>query len=118
MIPALTVLLVYQLIGEVIVRGLNWPIPGPVVGMALLLATLIVRNGAGEDLRNTANGLLQHLSLLFVPAGTGVMLHFGRLADEWLPVLAALLLSTVLSIALSALLLGALTRRKREETAQ
>jgi holin-like protein len=111
MLPALTLLLVFQLVGEVLVRGLDVPIPGPVVGMAMLLAVLVIRNGPGEDLRGTANGLLQHLSLLFVPAGTGVMLHFSRLADEWLPLLVALAVSTVLSIAVSALLLGALSRR-------
>jgi holin-like protein len=48
-----------------------------------------------------------------VPAGTGVMLHFGRLADEWLPLSVALVASTLLSIAVSALLLNALTRRAR-----
>lgn len=111
MLPALTLLLVFQLVGEVLVRGLDVPIPGPVVGMAMLLAVLVIRNGPSEDLRGTANGLLQHLSLLFVPAGTGVMLHFSRLAEEWLPLLAALAVSTVLSIAVSALLLAALSRR-------
>lgn len=111
MIGALTLLLVFQLVGEVVVRGLNLPIPGPVVGMGLLFVTLIVRRGPGEQLRGTANGVLQHLSLLFVPAGTGVMLHFQRLADEWLPLTVALAFSTLLSIAVAALLLQRLTRR-------
>jgi holin-like protein len=118
MIGAITLLLVYQLVGEVLVRGLELPIPGPVVGMGLLFATLIVRKGPGLELRTTSNGLLQHLSLLFVPAGTGVMLHFNRLADEWLPLAAALTASTVLSIAVSALLLNALTRHSRARGGQ
>ncbi|MGL1834787.1 CidA/LrgA family protein [Rhodocyclaceae bacterium SMB388] len=113
MIAALTLLLVFQLIGEVLVRGLGLPIPGPVVGMGLLFASLIFAKGPGADLRGTANGLLQHLSLLFVPAGTGVMLHFQRLADEWVPLMVAVAVSTVLSIAVSALLLNMLIRRSR-----
>lgn len=112
MLGALTVLLIYQLVGEVIARGFGLPVPGPVLGMALLFATLIARKGAGDALRNTSNGLLQHLSLLFVPAGTGVMLHFQRLADEWFAVLVALVASTMLSIAISALVLKALSSRK------
>lgn len=112
MIAALTMLLIFQLIGEVLVRGLNLPIPGPVVGMGLLFAALILAKGPSTELRTTSNGLLQHLSLLFVPAGTGVMLHFQRLSDEWLPLLAAVTVSTLLSLAVSALLLGALTRNK------
>jgi len=110
MLPAITLLLVYQLIGEVIARFFALPVPGPVIGMALLFATLAVRGAVSDELRGTANGLLQHLSLLFVPAGTGVMLHLDRLADEWLALLASLLVSTALTIAVSALLMHALMR--------
>jgi holin-like protein len=113
MIGALTLLLLFQLVGEVLARALNLPIPGPVIGMSLLFVTLVLRDGPGEELRGTANGVLQHLSLLFVPAGTGVMLHFRRLAEERLPLAVALVISTLLSIAVSALLLNALTRRSR-----
>lgn len=113
MIGALTLLLVFQLAGEVLARALTLPVPGPVIGMALMFVALILRGGPDESLRGTANGLLQHLSLLFVPAGTGIMLHFRRLGDEWLPLTVALVASTLLSIAVSALLLQALTRRSR-----
>lgn len=118
MIGALTLLLVFQLVGEVLVRAIELPIPGPVVGMGLLLVALVIRGGPGLELRTTSNGLLQHLSLLFVPAGTGVMLHFRRLADEWLPLMVALAVSTVLAIAVAALLLNALTRHGRAGSGQ
>ena len=111
MIGAITLLLVFQLLGEVIARTLALPIPGPVIGMALLFAALALRGGPSADLRDTAQGLLQHLSLLFVPAGTGVMLHYQRLSDEWLPLAASLVGSTVLTIAVTALVLRALSRR-------
>ena len=111
MISALTLLLVYPLVGEVIAQFFALPVPGPVIGMGLLFATLAVRGAVSDELRGTANGLLQHLSLLFVPAGTGVMLHFGRLADEWLALLASLLVSTVVTIAVSALLMRLLMAR-------
>lgn len=114
MIGALTLLLVFQLIGEVLARVLTLPIPGPVVGMGLLFIALVLRKGPSEDLRDTAGGLLQHLSLLFVPAGTGVMLHFQRLADEWMPLTVALVASTLLSIAISAVLLRTLTRHLKQ----
>lgn len=110
MIGAITLLLVFQLLGEVLARALALPIPGPVIGMALLFAALAWRGGPAPELRNTAQGLLQHLSLLFVPAGTGVMLHFRRLSDEWLPLVVALLLSTAVTIALTALVLRLLQR--------
>lgn len=112
MIAALTVLLVFQLLGEVIARALSLPVPGPVIGMALLFLALLIRGGPGEDLRQTAGTLLQHLSLLFVPAGTGIVLYGDRLAAEWLPLLAALVASTALAIAVTAVVLRALTRQR------
>lgn len=100
---AITLLLVYQLLGEIVVLALGLPVPGPVVGFAALFLTLVARRGVSEDLRETANGILAHLSLLFVPAGVGVMVHLGRLREEWLPIAVALVASTALTIALTAL---------------
>lgn len=110
MLGALTVLLVYQLIGEVLVQLLALPVPGPVVGMLLLFLSLVMRGAAPEWLRVTANGLLSHLSLLFVPAGVGVMLHFERLGAEWLPIVVSLVASTVLTIGVTALVMRVLQR--------
>ena len=111
MIGALTLLLVYQLVGEVIARGLGLPVPGPVLGMLLLFLTLWWRGGPGRELQETSGHLLQHLSLLFVPAGTGVMLHFARLGQEWLPIAVSLVVSTVVTLAVTALVLRALAHR-------
>jgi holin-like protein len=112
MLAALTVLLVYQLIGEIVVVVLRLPVPGPVLGMALLFVTLIVRGAVGDDLRQAANGLLRHLSLLFVPAGVGVMAHLGRLTDEWWPIAVSLVVSTLVTIAVTALVMRALLARR------
>jgi holin-like protein len=81
MLNAITLLLVFQLVGEVISQVLGLPIPGPVVGMLLLFLALHVRSAMVERLRETAQNILQHLSLLFVPAGVGVMLHLRRPAS-------------------------------------
>ena len=108
MLAAITVLLVCQLVGEIVVVVFGLPVPGPVVGMVLLFVHLIVRRRVSEDLSNTSNGLLRHLSLLFVPAGVGVMAHLNRLGDEWLPISVSLVLSTLLTIAVTALVMRAL----------
>ncbi len=115
MLKAITLLLLFQLIGETIVMLFRLPVPGPVIGMALLFGVLVLRDGASTELRNTAQSLLQHLSLLFVPAGVGVMLHFQRIADEWLPILIALPVSTFATIAVTALVLRGLQREESLE---
>lgn len=105
MLSALTQLLLFQLAGEVIARGLALPIPGPVLGMLFLFVALLIKGGPGKELQGTSQNLLQHLSLLFVPAGTGIMVHLHRVADEWLPLLLSLLISTLATLVVTALLM-------------
>jgi holin-like protein len=105
MLSALTQLLIFQLAGEVIARGLALPIPGPVLGMLILFVALLIKGGPGASLQTIGQSLLQHLSLLFVPAGTGIMVHLHRVSDEWLPLLASLLLSTLATLMVTALVM-------------
>ena len=111
MIDALALLLGYQLVGETLSYGLGLPIPGPVIGMALLLATLAVRPSLLPRVKATGTTLLSHLSLLFVPAGVGVMVHFARLADEGVAIIAAVVGSTLLAIVATAATAAFLIRR-------
>lgn len=117
MITGFMVLLLYELVGEVLVLLLNLPTPGPVVGMMLLWITLIGLGRIPEDLDQTATTLLSHLSLLFVPAGVGVMVHFQRIRSEWIAIVVALLLSTVVTLMVTAWMMqissGWLIRRGR-----
>lgn len=115
MIAAFALLLAFQLAGEALRVALHLPVPGPVIGMGLLLIYLIARRGPSEPLRTTSGNLLQNLSLMFIPAGTGVMLHGARLFDEAGPILVALVASTVLGLAATGLTLHVLTRRKKQE---
>jgi holin-like protein len=118
MLSAITLLLLLQLIGEIFVQFFALPVPGPVIGLVLLFAGLLVRGSMGDELRDTANNLLQHLSLLFVPAGAGVMIHASRVADEWLALSVALVGSTLLSMAATALTLIFFLRNRAENADQ
>jgi holin-like protein len=110
MLRGVAVLLLFQLAGEVLTRAAALPVPGPVAGMALLLLGLAARP-PGEELRAASSGLLSHLSLLFVPAGVGVMLHAPRLASEWLAVTVSLVVSTAATLAVTGFVAERLARR-------
>ena len=109
-LAGVTWLLLFQCAGEALSRLFGLPVPGPVIGMLLLFVVLRVRDRVPDSVGTAADGLAKHLSLLFVPAGVGVMMYFGRLAGEWLPIALALLMSTVAAIAASALTFAALVR--------
>ena len=106
-----TWLLLFQCAGEVVSHLLGLPVPGPVVGMLLLFIALRARNRVPDSIGVAADALAKHLSLLFVPAGVGVMMYFERLAGEWLPIVMALLVSTTVAMAAAALTFAALARR-------
>ena len=103
MIEAGILLLLCQLAGESLVRALDLPVPGPVLGAVFVLGFLSVRRNVPENLGRTSHDLLSNFSLLFVPAGSGIILHAARLEAEAVALLAALIGSTALTIAVAAL---------------
>jgi holin-like protein len=112
MIGALATLLACQLAGEVLARALHLPVPGPVIGMALLFAGLLLRGReAPPALEATSDALLGNLGLLFVPAGVGVVLYLPLLARDWAPISLAVVAGTLLGIAATGRLAQALLRR-------
>ena len=110
MLEALTLILACQLLGEVTVLVTSLPVPGPVLGMLLLLAWLFLRGGVADGVGQAADTLLGHLSLLFVPAGVGVLLHWERVRDQWLAIAAALFLGTLITLAMTGLTMAAMQR--------
>lgn len=103
MILHLTTLLGFQLTGEIIARAFGLPLPGPVIGMALLFATLVIFPRLAAAVTPTTRVLLAHLSLLFVPAGVGVVGHLDRFGSDGLALATAILGSTALAITAGAL---------------
>nr|MBA3326059.1 CidA/LrgA family protein [Paracoccaceae bacterium] len=91
--------------------------PGPVLGMALLVAGLFAFGRSGAALDETANAILRNLSLLFVPAAVGVMQQAGLIAANWLAISVALAVSTLLTLVVTVLTFRAVARlqaRRRE----
>ena len=107
MIASLSLILLCQLAGEVFVRGLGLPMPGPVVGLLLLLLLLLARDRFAalargplhqDGVENASRGLLAHLSLLFVPAGVGVVQKLDLVAEHGIAVAVVLAISVVVTL--------------------
>jgi putative effector of murein hydrolase LrgA (UPF0299 family) len=94
----LLVIALFDVAGEAASRGLHVPLPGPVVGMLLLLAVLALRPRWAERLARGGELLLRHMALFFVPAGVGVVTELHVLETEWLPVCVALVASTLVGL--------------------
>ncbi|CAM3409973.1 CidA/LrgA family protein [Halomonas lysinitropha] len=102
LIMGMCVLLACQFAGELVARGLTLPIPGPVIGMVILLVALMIRGRVPASLRLTGEGLLRYLTLLFVPAGVGLMVHFELIGADLWPIAVTLVASTALTLGVTA----------------
>ncbi|WCR10285.1 CidA/LrgA family protein [Paracoccus stylophorae] len=110
MIATLAIILTFQLVGEIVAQALDLPLPGPVVGLLLLVGTCLARPALAQRIRPATLGLLQHLSLFFVPAGVGIVAHWDLLRDEGVGLALAVVGSTVLAIGAGALAFTAVAR--------
>jgi holin-like protein len=108
-LQGLALLLVLQTAGELIVRALGLPLPGPVLGLVMLLP-LLAWPPVAQRVESVAAVLLQHLSLLFVPVGVGVIVHLGALAPLGWKLAVVIVSSTWVGMAVTALVLRALLR--------
>ncbi len=126
MLYAILMLLGCQLAGEVLARGLALPVPGPVIGMAILFAALQARarwRPDAEDVSSLPLGaaaafLLANLSLLFVPAGAGIIRQTAVLTAHGPGLIIALVGSTALTLVVTALVFAAVARRTDKRHAQ
>lgn len=110
MIHGLLAILLCQLAGEAVTRALGLPLPGPVLGMVAMVVALRLSSRLARVVMPVARGFLGHMSLLFIPAGVGVVGHMSTLGAQGLPILLALIGSTVLAIAAGALTFVAVAR--------
>jgi len=110
MLHAITILLSCQLAGQVAVTASGVALPGPVLGMALLAGLMLISPGIYTVVRGLAEGLLAHLSLLFVPAGVGVVAHLHLLGENGVALVLALVVSTLAGLVTSALVFAGVLR--------
>ena len=119
MLRAIFVIFFFQLLGEALKKFFEMRIPGPVIGLILLLIALIFLkrfktaavNKLKNDVLNTSNYILSYLSLLFVPIGVGVVMHLSYLENNLFKVLLIVFISTILTIGLTAFLMEKINKR-------
>jgi putative effector of murein hydrolase LrgA (UPF0299 family) len=115
MISGLVQILLFQSIGELVSKFLLPTLPGPVIGLVLLVLWLGARKGINTELALVADGFSQYLGLLFVPAAVGVVLFLPQLQANALAIISALVGSVILTIGSSALVVRFLSRKDAHE---
>ena len=114
MISGLVQILLFQSLGELVSKFVLPTLPGPVIGLVLLIIWLVLRKGINHELALVADGFSQYLGLLFVPAAVGVVLFLPQLKANALAIISALVGSVILTIAASAIVVRFLSPKPTE----
>ena len=123
MLTAIFTILVLQLIGEVLQKYFDLAIPGPVIGLMLMLLTLMTMNSKKLNMLaplrtkiiNTSEKLLRYLSLLFVPIGVGVVMHLQLLEMQLLRLLVVIILGTMSTMIFTSLIFSRISSKKFDD---
>ena len=123
MLTAIFTILVLQLIGEVLQKYFDLAIPGPVIGLMLMLLTLMMMNSKKlnilsplrTEIINTSEKLLGYLSLLFVPIGVGVVMHLQLLEMQLLRILVVIILGTMSTMIFTSLIFSRISGEKFDD---
>ena len=123
MLNSIFLILFFQLVGEFIQKFLEISIPGPVIGLLLLLTTLLLSKKSYYkipvkfeiNLINSAESLLNYLPLLFIPVGVGVVMHLSLLEDNLVPVMLVLIIGTLLTLAVTAFVMDRLLKEVNKD---
>jgi len=120
---AIFTILVLQLIGEALQKYFNLSIPGPVIGLILMLLTLMITNSKKlnmltplrTNIINTSETLLSYLSLLFVPIGVGVVMHLQLLEMQLLRILVVILIGTMSTMIFTSLVFSKISSTRADD---
>ena len=109
-ITGAALLLAFDLLGRTLVGSFSLPIPGPVLGMLLLLLALMLYGRVPRGLALVSEQVLRLLVLIFLPATVGIYFLRDLSTSDWFALVAAMVIGTLISFALTALLLARLIR--------
>lgn len=94
----LCLLFVFLALGELIVYFTRLPIPSSIIGMILLFIALTLKIVKLKWIEKVCDFFVSNLGFFFIPAGIGVMQYFGLISRQWVPIVMAVGLSTILII--------------------
>ncbi|MCY1194288.1 Holin-like protein CidA [compost metagenome] len=96
-------IVLFSWLGQAVAQFLGLPVPGGVIGMAIVLALLATRRLRVRNVHRGASWLLGEMLLFFVPAVMSLLDHREFLGLLGLKLLAVIMLGTALVMAGTAL---------------
>ena len=104
MLKALFHIFLFLALGEFIKYFFNIPIAGNIIGMVLIFVALKLKVVKLETVKPASDKLVRYMVLFFVPYGVGLMVYYDIIKTNWVSILAATILSTIITLLATALI--------------
>ena len=101
MISQLAILFGCLALGELIITFTHIPLPSSILGMLLLTLLLKLKVIRLEWVRSISDFLVTNIGFFFVPPGVAIMLYFDIIKAQFVPIVTASVVSTVLVLAVT-----------------
>lgn len=114
MIKGLFFILLFYFLGEVCSIFINGFIPGSVIGMILLFLSLFFKLITPDKVKDAATVITKNMAVFFVPPAVGLMAYAELISQSIWTISLAILISTVLTIIVVAVIQEGFEKRKEK----
>lgn len=116
MIKGIFIILLFYFLGEVVSFVIKGFIPGNIIGMILLFLSLYFKIFDSDKVKDVANAFTRNMAIFFIPAGAGLLGSYGLISKFWMSILIVCSISTILVIAVVAIIQQKMEEKKDESS--
>lgn len=108
------IIIAISFVGEILKAIIPLSIPANIYGLVLMLLALVTKVIKLSDVKETAYFLVEIMTIMFIPAGVGLMVTWGALKSILLPVIVITLVTTVIVMAVTGRVTQLVIRLERK----
>ena len=101
------IIIAVAFLGEVLNYCIPLPIPASIYGLVIMLILLMTKTIQVQNVKGASSFLIEIMSLMFIPAGVGLIVSWNAIKEIWIPLLSIIIITTALVMAVT----GRVTQR-------
>lgn len=106
------VIIIFSFLGELLHEVLPFSVPASIYGLVLLFLALLIGLIKEEQIKETADFLVEIMPILFIPAGVGLMTKWGALKQLLLPFSLIVTLGTLFTMVVTGKVTEGMLKKK------
>lgn len=88
----------FSFVGDTLSNSLHLPVPGSILGMIFLFLALQFKVLKFTDVDEVGSFLINNMTILFLPAGVGIMAKWSLISDFWWQIALIVLIALIVNV--------------------